>query len=369
MRVLTVNTGSASTKLALFEVSERGAKRLHSVSHPAGGDPADGLAAFMDESGGASPDAIAHRVVHGGAEMTGPRRIDADTAERIARLGEIAPLHNPIAHTWIEGCRRHFGNEMPQVAIFDTGFYAELPGRAARYALPNDLASRHGIRRYGFHGIAHGAMNTRWRDLRPDLRRGGRLISIQLGGGCSITATDEGRPLDTSMGFSPVEGLVMTSRSGDLDPSIVTYLMRRDGLSPDAMDDLLNHRSGLAGLAGGDGDMRALLRSDAPEAEHAIESYCYRARKYIGAYMAVLGGADGIVFGGGVGENATTIRARILSGMGWCGIALDRQINAAVQGREARLAAQGSKVDLWVIPVDEQSVLAREAFRMLSGGQ
>ena len=369
MLVLTVNTGSASTKLALIEVSMRGAECLHRVSHPTGGEPADRLATFMEEMDGASPDAIAHRVVHGGTEMTSPRRIDADTSERIARLGELAPLHNPIAHTWIQGCRQHFGDGMPQVAVFDTGFYAALPGRAARYALPNDIASRHGIRRYGCHGIAHGAMNARWRDLRPDLRGGGRLISIQLGGGCSITATDEGRPLDTSMGFSPVEGLVMTSRSGDLDPSIVTYLMRREGLSPDAMDDLLNHRSGLAGLSCSDGDMRALLRSAASEAQHAIDSYCYRVRKYIGAYMAVLGGADGIVFGGGVGENATAIRERILSGMGWCGIALDRQMNAAVQGREARIAGQRSKVDLWVIPVDEQSVLARETFHILNDEQ
>ena len=369
MLVLTVNTGSASTKLALFEVSAGQLKRQSTASYPAGGEPAEKLSAFMDENGHPQLDAVAHRVVHGGAEMTAPRRIDAKVVEEIARLAELAPLHNPIAHAWLEGCRHHFGEGMAQVAVFDTGFYAELPERAARYALPHELAARHRIRRYGFHGIAHGAMAARWRELRPDLHEGGRLISIQLGGGCSITATDGGRPLDTSMGFSPVEGLVMTSRSGDLDPSIVTYLMRREGLSPDAVDDLLNHRSGLAGLSDGDGDMRGLLRSGAPEAERAIETYCYRVRKYIGAYMAVLGGADGIVFGGGVGENATTIRERILSGMAWCGIDLDRQVNAAVQGREARIAAQGSKVDLWVIPVDEQSALAREAFRILSDGR
>ena len=247
---------------------------------------------------------------------------------------------------------------VPQVAVFDTAFYARLPAVAATYALPRELAARHGLRRYGFHGLAHQALWSRWRELRPDVADGGRLISFQLGAGCSVTAVERGAARDTSMGFSPLEGLVMATRSGDIDPALVTYLQRVEDLSAEESERLLNERSGLLGISGVSGDMRKLLAADDPHARLAVELYCYRARKYLGAYMAVLGGADAILFGGGVGENAAGVRARILAGFEWAGIRLDAAENSAAAGREGRLSAVDSRMDAWVIPVDEARILA-----------
>lgn len=360
MQILIVNTGSASIKLATYALSGGSPQHLHSARYaPAEGSPEALLNAYLSES--PPPDAVCHRVVHGGAALVAPARLTPELREQIRALAALAPLHNPVALRWVEAAAELLP-AAPMVAVFDTAFYAELPPRAATYALPRALAAELGLRRYGFHGIAHRAMWERWCALRPDLERGGRLISIQLGGGCSITAVHEGRPLDTSMGFSPVEGLVMATRSGDLDPGIVTYLMRRRGLSPEAVDELLNEDSGLLGLAGS-GDMRTLLDSDDPACRLAVAVYCYRVRKYVGAYLAVLGGTDGIAFGGGVGEHAAPVRRAILDGMQWCGIALSDTDPPA--GEEARIGHAAAAVDVRVIPVDEAAILAREAWRVL----
>ncbi len=252
-----------------------------------------------------------------------------------------------------------------QVAVFDTGFYAALPEVARSYALPQQLVRRLGLRRYGFHGIAHQAMWRRWRQLRPEIAEGGRVISLQLGAGCSITAIANGLPQDTSMGFSPLEGLVMATRSGDLDPGLLLYLLRTEKMSGDELDHLLNQESGLRGMAG-ENDMRKLLASNEPAAQLAIALYCYRARKYVGAYLAVLGGADAILFGGGVGEHAAEIRERILAGMEWAGIVLDRERNLAAVGSEACLSQDDSQVAIWTIPVDEGQLLAEAAASLLA---
>ncbi|MGH7821572.1 MAG: acetate/propionate family kinase, partial [Candidatus Binatia bacterium] len=212
---------------------------------------------------------------------------------------------------------------------------------------------------------AHEAMWRRWCELRPDLDRGGRLITLQLGAGSSMAAIDRGQPLDTSMGFSPLEGLVMATRSGDLDPAIVPFLQTAAGLGPDEVLLLLLRESGLLGVSGLSADMQTLLESAAPAARLAVDLYAYRARKSLGAYLAVLGGADGVVFGGGVGENAPPVREKIAAGMEWCGLVLDHAANRAARG-ERRLSAPGSAIEAWVIPVDEEAVLAREAFRLVS---
>ena len=362
MQILTVNTGSASVKLAAFEA--RGAMleaRDSAQVDPSGESPQAALAAFAARS--APPDAVVHRVVHGGPDLVRPMRLEAGVIEQIRELGALAPLHNPAAVRWIEACTQRFGSGTAQVAVFDTAYYAQLPEVAAHYALPGALTRQHRIRRYGFHGIAHQAMWRRWCALRPDLDRGGRLISLQLGGGCSITAVAAGAPRDTSMGFSPTEGLMMATRCGDLDPAVVTYLMRTAGLAPGRIEALLNEHSGLLGVSGRSADMRALLGDPDPAARLAIELYCYRVRKYVGAYLAVLEGADGVVFGGGVGEHAPTVRARILDPLGWAGIALDEAANAAALGREARIGA--GAVDVRVLPVDEARILAEEALHLL----
>jgi len=362
MHVLTVNTGSSSVRLALH-TADRGVPRIvRSRHYPGAADPAPVLRVFL---GGDIADVAAHRVVHGGAELDRPRRIDGQVEAAIERLGALAPLHHPRALRWIRAARTVLGDEAAQVAVFDTAFYAQLPDVARTYALPRDLARRHGLRRYGFHGIAHQAMWRRWRELRPDLPGGGRVISLQLGAGCSITAVAGGRPLDTSMGFSPLEGLVMATRAGDVDPGLLLYLLRAAGVSPDRLDALLNRESGLLGVSGQSADMRELLAADDPAARFAVELYAYRARKYVGAYLAVLGGADAILFGGGVGEHAPAVRARILAGLEWAGIAVDAARNAQATGGEAAICPDGSRTHVWVMAADEAGELAREALAVV----
>ena len=234
--VLTVNTGSSSVRLAAF-APEGGSLSLLASGHFPGewSNPAAMLHAFLTGHGIEAVTAVAPRIVHGGARLTAPCRIDAEVEAEIGRLVPLAPLHNPRALEWIRASRVLAGAEATQVAVFDTAFYAALPEAAATYALPRALCARHGIRRYGFHGIAHQAMWRRWRELRPELPEGGRVISLQLGAGCSIAAVRDGQAVDTSMGFSPLEGLVMAIRSGDVDPGVLLFLQRAEGLAPARM--------------------------------------------------------------------------------------------------------------------------------------
>ena len=248
------------------------------------------------------------------------------------------------------------------VASFDTAFHASMPARAASYALPRELAEKHSIRRYGFHGLAHRYMAERYAEING----AGRLITLQLGAGCSAAAVADGRSRDTSMGLTPLEGLVMATRSGDVDPALPAFLEEHEGIAPGDAERILNRDSGLLGVSGRSGDMRELLDADDERAELAIDLFCYRARKYIGAYLAVLGGADGVVFGGGVGENSPRVRARICEGMGWCGIELDEDQNNRAVGEELRIDA-GGRVEVWVMLVDEAEVMARDAEALLGG--
>lgn len=366
MNVLTVNTGSSSVRLAAFAVQDGRQTLLASDRKDRNeGSPTDALRGFVDAHGLDSIAAIAHRVVHGGARLISSRLIDAAVEAEIDRLSGLAPLHNPVALAWIRGGREHFGPHVPQVGVFDTAFFAALPAEATTYALPAALSRRHGIRRYGFHGLAHQAMWRRWRQLRPDLAGGGRVISLQLGAGCSITAVDQGEAKDTSMGFSPLEGLVMATRSGDIDPGLVTFLQTAEGLTPEACARLLNEQSGLLGVSAASDDIRALLQTDDPQARLAVRVYCYRARRYVGAYLAVLGGADAILFGGGVGEHVAAVRERILAPMEWCGLALDRAANQSATGQEGRISASHSRIEVWVVPTDEASLLADAAVEVL----
>lgn len=367
MVILTVNAGSSSVRIVAFRRNHRILERLAAVHYDNGErTPQILLSKFLTEFNIAEVDAIAHRIVHGGESLTAPCLIDARVEAEINRLSSLAPLHNPVALSWIHACSDILGSNVPQIAIFDTAFYTSLPLVAVTYALPHDLCKRYNLRRYGFHGIAHQAIWQRWRQLCPEVEEGGRVISLQLGAGCSITAIDCGKPKDTSMGFSPLEGLVMATRSGDLDPGLITYLQREHGLKPDEIEHILNTASGLLGVSGKSGDMRVLLETENPEARLAVALYCYRVSKYIGAYLAVLGGADAVIFGGGVGENSPAVREQILKDMEWCGIELDAQANNTVMGREAKISAANSKVDVWVVPVDEAVVLVQEAVTALN---
>jgi acetate kinase len=358
MAILTVNTGSSSVRLAAYEVDATGgrlAEARHSGDTP---DPEELLGRFVSSNKIQQIAAVVHRIVHGGPRLTQPCVIDESVDAEIRRLIPLAPLHNPRALEWIGAARRLFGESPLQVAVFDTAFFADLPEVAATYAIPLSLQRKHGIRRFGFHGLAHAAMWRQWCERAPGLAGGGRCISLQLGSGCSVAAVDAGRPIDTSMGFSPLEGLVMATRCGDLDPGVVSYLYRSEGMTADRIDSLLNDRSGLLGISEQSGDVRALLRSDTPEARLALDVYCYRARKYIGGYVAALGGVDAVLFGGGVGENAAAVRAKILAGLSVLGIELDPAANEAGTAGARCISTASSRVPAWVLPVDEAEELA-----------
>jgi acetate kinase len=365
--VVTVNSGSTSVKLAAFEARGSGAATQISHDHLAGEKlvPREVLRAFLAKLPTA-PDAIAHRVVHGGHRFPAPVRIDASVTTAIKELSGLAPLHNPKALEWIEAAEGVAGANVAQIAAFDTSFFSSLPRVAGEYALAARYGVEQDVRRYGFHGLAHEALWRRWTQLRPELPAGGRLISLQLGGGASIAAIDQGKPLDTSMGFSPLEGLVMGTRSGDLDPAVVPYLQKRLRKDSDDIIALLNRESGVAGLSGGNSDLGQLAADPDPQSQFTVDLYCYRARKYIGAYLTVLGGCDGIVFGGGVGEHVPAVRERILTGLGWAGIDIDAAANAAARGQEARIDSAKLPVRVHVIPLEEEGVLVRAAVEILS---
>jgi acetate kinase len=356
--IVTVNSGSTSVKLAAFEAQAHGA--VTEISHRL--LSGEQLLTQLPNP----PDAIAHRVVHGGRRFPAPVRIDQGVTAAIRELSELAPLHNPKALEWIEAAQRVSGPDVTQVAAFDTSFFVSLPRVAGEYALARRYGVDQDIRRYGFHGLAHEALWRRWMQLRPDLPGGGKLITLQLGGGASIAAIDRGQPLDTSMGFSPLEGLVMATRSGDLDPAVVPYLQKRLGKSAADIVALLNRESGVAGLSGGNTELGRLAADPDPQSQFTVDLYCYRARKYIGAYLTVLGGCDGIVFGGGVGEHVPAVRQRILAGLGWAGVELDTAANEAARGQEARIDSSRRPVGVQVIPVEEEGVLVRAAVEILS---
>lgn len=365
--ILTVNTGSSSVRLAVFALEDDTVSEMANERYALGAralSAKDMLGAFMQTHGIAHVDVSAHRVVHGGEMLNTSRLLDRKVEAEIDRLTQLAPLHNPVSLQWIRTTREVLGKDIRQVAVFDTAFFADLPQAAKTYPIPHALSQKYRVRRYGFHGLAHQAMWQKWRSLRPEIAGGGRVITMQLGSGCSIAAIANGLPRDTSMGFSPLEGLMMATRSGDVDPGLITFLQRQEGLTAGQLDRMLNEQSGLLGVSGASADMRELLESQDGLAHLAVEIYCYRVRKYVGAYLAVLGGADAIIFGGGVGENLPAVRERILSGMEWCGIEIDPEKNKRSKGPVC-ISTAGGRIEVWVIPVDEAELLAREAVTVM----
>jgi acetate kinase len=372
LTLLTVNVGSSSVRLDAFDGDGRRLAARHLDEQ--GGAAADPVAAsallhaFVRDADLRAIGAIAHRVVHGGERLTAACRIDAAVEAEIDRLSELAPLHNPPALAWIRAARAGFPGAA-QIAAFDTAFFAPLPAVARTYAVPASWARRDALRRYGFHGLAHGFLWQRWTELRPRglaPGAGGRVISLQLGSGCSVAAVRDGAPLDTSMGFSPLEGLVMGTRCGDVDPGLLLYLQRQHGWSARDLEQRLNHACGLLGVSASSADVKVLIGAGTDAARLALDLYCYRVRKYLGAYLAVLGGADAILFGGGVGEHVPALRARMLAGLEWAGIVLDPARNAAATGADAQISADASTVDLRVLAVDESAMLLREARAVLA---
>lgn len=314
--------------------------------------------------------AVGHRVVHGGERFKESVLITKEVLQEIDDCIDLAPLHNPANIKGIMAARDLFGAGLPQVAVFDTAFHQTLPSHAYLYALPYQFYRRHRVRRYGFHGTSHRYVAHRYRQLCNLTREQTNIITLHLGNGCSATAIKAGESIDTSMGLTPLEGLVMGTRSGDLDPAIIDFIGTKEGLAPHEVETLLNKQAGLLGISGLTHDMRELLdearENDDRRARLAIDLFCYRARKYIGSYLAAMNGTDAIVFTGGIGENSPEVRARICEGLQWMGLALDADRNTP-EMKEGRISTEDSRLAAYVIPTDEELLIARDTVRCMLG--
>lgn len=378
MRVLALNCGSSSVKSALIDTPA--GRRLQEIRvENIGSDHGDlqgaveRLFAEYRERGSAStqPEALAHRVVHGGEKFREPTRIDASVLDELGQLNSLAPLHNPPAIAAIRQARAVLPN-IPHVAVFDTAFHATLPDHAREYALPVDVSRRLGMRRFGFHGINHSHVASSVASYLGADPKTLRIISCHLGNGASITAIEAGRSVETSMGMTPLEGLVMGTRAGDIDPGAVLQLHRCGEFDADQLDELLNERSGLKGLTGVN-DMRQIEQRAAAgdeDCRRAIAIYVHRIRKYIGAYAVAMNGVDAIAFTAGVGENSSLIRQRCLERLDVLGAQLDPSRNHDARLTDTRpifaIAADNSRVKLIVVRADEELAMAREAAVVLS---
>ena len=315
--------------------------------------------------------AVGHRIVHGGEKLTRSVLIDEGVVEQIEDCIDLAPLHNPANLKGIHAARALFGAAVPQVAVFDTSFHSTMPDTSYLYALPYQLYVRHRLRRYGFHGTSHRYVAYRYRQLTRKSKEDTHLITLHLGNGCSACAIKGGASLDTSMGLTPLEGLVMGTRSGDLDASALVFLHHKEGLSFDELDTVLNKDSGLLGLSGLTNDMRDLLeeeRAHDRRARLAIDIFCVRVKEYIGAYLARMNGAEALVFTGGIGENSADIRRRVCEGLDFLGIALDDGKNVALApGQEGDVSSEASRVKVYVIPTNEELLIARDTVRCVRG--
>ena len=387
MRVLVLNSGSSSIKYRLFDMPagtslaggliERIGEARGRLEHRSRGGAvereqrvpghAEGFALLLELlEGEGAPAAIGHRVVHGGDRFRAAALIDPGVREAIRARTHLAPLHNAANLTGIDAALAACPG-VPQVAVFDTAFHQTMPPRAWRYAIPDAWYVRHAVRRYGFHGTSHGYVAREAAGFLDRDPGSLSLVVLHLGNGASAAAVQGGRSVDTSMGLTPLEGLVMGTRSGDLDPAVHGYLARRARLSPDEVEAALNESSGLKGLCG-ENDMREVERraADGDErAELALDVFCYRARKYVGAYAAAMGALDALVFTAGIGENSAAVRWRICAGLGVLGLSLDEARNAAPGPLPAAVHAADSRVAALVIATDEELAIARETVACL----
>jgi acetate kinase len=401
-KVLVINCGSSSLKYTFYDTAnEAGQARgqveriglpgtLHSYRGPNGGTKQEMPQASYQEAFAAMISQLAaehkgvirtvgevtivvHRVVHGGEEFTQATLINQETLAKIEALNSLAPLHNPVNVTGIHEMRRLFP-AVPHVAVFDTAYHHSLPPHAFVYGLPYEFHEKKSVRRYGFHGTSHAyvclraahSLGRRLTDLRT--------VSCHLGNGSSLCAVNGGRSVDTTMGFTPGEGLIMGTRCGDLDSAVVTFLQRTESMSAEEIELLLNKKSGLLGLSGISSDMREIVdahNSQHPRASLALNAYCYRLKKYIGAYAAALGGLDVLVFTGGIGQGSATVRHNALQGLEFMGIHLDDSLNRSARGFDevCRLSPEGAPVTVLVVPTDEERMMAREALSTLDRGR
>ena len=397
MNVLVINAGSSSLKYQLLDMSHEallasgGCERIglpgSKIKHKANGEEfveeiampnhakafrevkrlltqgAGAVIASLDEIS-----AVGHRVVHGGEQLKNSVIITDDILSEIERVSELAPLHNPAGLQGIRACGEVFGPEVPNVAVFDTAFHSTMPPEAYMFALPYEYYEQYGIRRYGFHGTSHKFVSTRCAQLMGKPFDQLKIITCHLGNGSSIAAIQNGKVIDTSMGLTPLDGFMMGTRSGGVDPSAVLYLMKKEGWTPDETSDVLNKKSGALGISGVSSDERDIKAAAAKGNVRAQLSQTilrYQIRKFIGAYVAAMNGVDAIVFTGGIGENNTTTRKIICEGLSYLGVEVDVAVNKVTrQGKQARISTDASRVQAWVIPTNEELLIARETAQL-----
>jgi len=311
-------------------------------------------------------DAVGHRVVHGGEIFSGSVVIDDAVMDALQQCVELAPLHNPANIIGIEACSKIMPG-VPQVGVFDTAFHQTMPAKAYMYALPYEMYTKHKIRRYGFHGTSHKYVSGRAADMLGKNIEDLKIITLHLGNGSSITAVDGGKSVDTTMGFTPLAGVAMGTRCGDIDPAIVTFLMEKEGLDEKGVNDLMNKQSGVFGISGISSDFRDLEKAAGEgdeRAQLALDMFAYSVKRYIGTYAAVMGGVDAIVFTAGIGENTAMMRAAITDGLEFMGIKVDAELNK-VRGEERDISAEGATVKTLVIPTDEEMMIAMDTAKLV----
>lgn len=399
MKILVINAGSSSLKYQLIDMEtehvlakglcERIGLDGHLKHTPlVGGKPvfdedlpmpthSEAIAAVIDKLTSAEYgvvasmkeiDAVGHRVVHGGEKFACSVKIDDAVMAALEECTPFAPLHNPANITGINACRAVMGDDVPMVAVFDTAFHQTMPGKAYMYAIPYEYYQNDGIRRYGFHGTSHRYVSQRVCDFLGVKYEDKKIITCHIGNGGSIAAVENGRCVDTSMGLTPLEGLMMGTRSGDIDAGAVTFLQKKLGLDADGMSDLLNKKSGILGVTGISSDMREIedaIEHGNERAKMGLDMYNYRIKKYIGAYAAAMGGCDIIVFTAGVGENQYSTREAACEGLEYMGVKLDVEKNKTIRGEEAVISTPDSKVTVCVIPTDEELMIATDTMNLL----
>ncbi len=398
MKVLVVNAGSSSIKYQLYEmpqakvlargvvekIGEQGSQLTHKYdgkTHEVKSDIPDhekGMGVMLDvltdAEAGVLDDineigAVGHRVVHGGEEFTGSVMIDEKVIESIERFADLAPLHNPPNLTGIRAAITKLPG-VPQVACFDTAFHASIPKTAWLYALPYELYEKYRIRRYGFHGTSHRYVSSKAAEILKKDKAEINVITCHLGNGCSMAAVRGGKCVDTTMGLTPLEGLVMGTRCGDIDPAILFYLSRKD-YDVDSLDKICNKQSGLLGISGKSNDMRdlwSLVEQGDKRAALAVDIFCIRIKKYIGAYTAELGKLDAVIFTGGIGENSFFVRKKVCADLDQIGIKIDEQKNDNLPEPQCEISTADSKVKVFVIPTDEEGIIAGDTFRLTGKG-
>jgi acetate kinase len=401
MRILVINCGSSSVKYQLFDMNDESVLAKGSVErigmetaiihhHPKDKEPVQrvceilehkqairqilkyltdaevGVLRSVDEIG-----AVGHRVVHGGEAFADSVRIDERVIEAIRQYIDLAPLHNPANLKGIYAFQEVLGAHFPMVAVFDTAFHQTMPEESYLYALPMVLYKKHKVRKYGFHGTSHKYVSHRYSEITKRPLEGLKIISCHIGNGASITAIKDGKSIDTSMGMTPLEGLIMGTRSGDIDPAIVPYTMAKEELTIGEVSSMLNKHSGLVGVSGLSSDMREITEAmfeGHKGATLAFNMYIHRMKKYIGAYAAVMNGVDALIFTGGVGENSFIVRKKVCEGLSYLGLKLDEELNAVPLPKERKINHEDSSVEVFIIPTNEELMIARDTLRVIQSG-